>query len=46
MNVILPASPAMTATAAPTLILDGERFRGQDRLDFVDSALAMRAARG
>jgi 2-hydroxychromene-2-carboxylate isomerase len=25
-------------------VLDGERFWGQDRLDFVDRALAMRAA--
>ncbi len=29
---------------APTFILDGERFWGQDRLAFVDRALAMRAA--
>jgi 2-hydroxychromene-2-carboxylate isomerase len=29
---------------APTFVLDGERFWGQDRLDFVDRALAMRAA--
>jgi 2-hydroxychromene-2-carboxylate isomerase len=30
---------------APTLVLDGERFWGQDRLMFVDRALALRAAR-
>jgi 2-hydroxychromene-2-carboxylate isomerase len=30
---------------APTFVLDGERFWGQDRLGFVDRALAMRAAR-
>ena len=29
---------------APTFVLDGERFWGQDRLAFVDRALAMRAA--
>jgi len=29
---------------APTFILDGERYWGQDRLAFVDRALAMRAA--
>jgi 2-hydroxychromene-2-carboxylate isomerase len=29
---------------SPTFVLDGERFWGQDRLDFVDRALAMRAA--
>lgn len=29
---------------APTFIVDGERFWGQDRLAFVDRALAMRAA--
>jgi len=28
---------------APTFVLDGERFWGQDRLDFVDRALALRA---
>ncbi|HYF60933.1 MAG TPA: 2-hydroxychromene-2-carboxylate isomerase [Burkholderiaceae bacterium] len=31
---------------APTFVLDGERFWGQDRLPFVDRALAMRAAGG
>jgi 2-hydroxychromene-2-carboxylate isomerase len=30
---------------APTLILDGERFWGQDRFAFLDRALALRAAR-
>ncbi len=29
---------------APTYVLDGERFWGQDRLDFLDRALALRAA--
>jgi 2-hydroxychromene-2-carboxylate isomerase len=29
---------------APTFVLDGERFWGQDRLDFVDRALAAKAA--
>jgi 2-hydroxychromene-2-carboxylate isomerase len=28
---------------SPTFVLDGERFWGQDRLDFVDRALALRA---
>ncbi|HMS81073.1 MAG TPA: 2-hydroxychromene-2-carboxylate isomerase, partial [Burkholderiaceae bacterium] len=31
---------------APTFVLDGERFWGQDRLDFVDRALAARARTG
>lgn len=31
---------------APTFVLDGERFWGQDRLMFVERALALRAARG
>ena len=30
---------------APTYVLDGERFWGQDRLEFLDSALALRAAK-
>ncbi len=30
---------------SPTFVLDGELFWGQDRLDFVDRALAMRAGR-
>jgi 2-hydroxychromene-2-carboxylate isomerase len=29
---------------SPTFVLDGERFWGQDRLDFVDRALATKAA--
>ena len=29
---------------APTFVLDGERFWGQDRLDFVDRALAAKAS--
>ena len=28
---------------SPTFVLDGERFWGQDRLDFIDRALALRA---
>jgi 2-hydroxychromene-2-carboxylate isomerase len=28
---------------APTYVLDGERFWGQDRLDFLDRALAQRS---
>lgn len=31
---------------APTYVLDGERFWGQDRLDFLDRALDARRARG
>jgi 2-hydroxychromene-2-carboxylate isomerase len=31
---------------APTFVLEGERFWGQDRLDFVDRALAALRARG
>ena len=27
---------------APTYVLDGERFWGQDRLDFLDRALALK----
>jgi len=29
---------------APTIILDGERFWGQDRFAFLDRALALRVA--
>ncbi len=35
---------ALGVFGSPTFVLDGERFWGQDRLDFVDRALAMRQA--
>ncbi len=36
---------ALGVFGAPTFVLDGVRYWGQDRLDFVDRALALRAAR-
>lgn len=36
---------ALGVFGSPTCVLDGELFWGQDRLDFVDRALAVRAAR-
>jgi 2-hydroxychromene-2-carboxylate isomerase len=39
------AGSAMSrSSASPTLVLDGELFWGQDRLGFLDRALARRAA--
>lgn len=35
---------ALGVFGAPTFVLEGERFWGQDRLDFVDRALAARCA--
>lgn len=37
---------ALGVFGAPTLVLDGERFWGQDRLMFLDRALAVRAQGG
>lgn len=37
---------ALGVFGSPTIVLDGEMFWGQDRLDFVDRALALRAKAG
>ena len=37
---------AMEVFGAPTFVLDGERFWGQDRLDFLDRALTVRTKPG